>query len=90
MIFADAMHVRWLPIFWPATTFRNKSRPTFAADVLEVDQTLRSWHADNSIAQVGRGFSQASVSKILMPRQSYLDEIDKDNSRDVDAVQREI
>jgi hypothetical protein len=36
---------------------------------------IRSWHADYSIAQVGRGFSQASVSKILMPRQSYLDEI---------------
>jgi hypothetical protein len=51
---------------------------------------IRSWHADNEIAQVGRGFSQASVKKILMPRQSYLDEIDKDNSRDVDAVRGEI
>ncbi len=36
------------------------------------------------------GVSQGSVSKILMPTQSYLNEIDKDYSRNVDAVRKEI
>jgi hypothetical protein len=51
---------------------------------------IRSWHADNSIADVGRSFSEGSVSNILMPTQSYLNEIDKDYSRDVDSVRKEI
>ncbi len=51
---------------------------------------IRSWHAENSIAHVGRCFSEGSVSKILMPTQKYLNEIDKDYSRDVDAVRKEI
>jgi hypothetical protein len=51
---------------------------------------IRSWYAENSITHVGRCFSQGSDSKILMPTQSYLNEIDKDYLRDVDAVRKEI
>ncbi len=32
---------------------------------------IRSLHADNSIAELGRSFSEGSVAKILMQTQSY-------------------
>ncbi len=47
-------------------------------------------HTDNLIAEIDRCFSEGSVAKILTPTQRYLNEIDEDKSRNVNAVRKEI
>ena len=51
---------------------------------------ISSWHEENSIAEIDKCFSERSVGNVLMPTQRFLNEIDADNSRDVEAVRQEI
>jgi hypothetical protein len=55
-----------------------------------IHHIISNWHEINKISDIDYAFTEESVGKVLIHSQSFLFEIDSDNSREVEAVCAEV
>ena len=56
----------------------------------QLHHRISSWHEQYDITTASRTFTEDALSKLIMPSQRLLDDLDPTNSRDIDEVRQEV